>query len=198
MRQLTLRSAWNYRLFLERPEWFNYTTPGHVRHAGQAQPGDGAHCRRAYSIVSAPHEDFLEFYIALTVENVNELPELHEDDPEQRDADSRSTPTSRCSSRTSSSGRGRRPAAEQRAPGPGNAGQLPLRHHGSSRRRLWFHGHRRRGGRADCSRASLVACSPQRDSPARRAQPRRLRLPGRVQGAPPPVPVVPVPHVPQP
>ena len=28
VRQLTIRSAWNYRLYLERPEWFGYTTPG--------------------------------------------------------------------------------------------------------------------------------------------------------------------------
>jgi ferredoxin-NADP reductase len=81
VRQLTLRSAWNYRLFLERPEWFNYTTPGMFAMLGKRNPETGRIACRAYSIVSAPHEDLLEFYIALTVENVNELPELTEDDP---------------------------------------------------------------------------------------------------------------------
>jgi ferredoxin-NADP reductase len=32
--------------------------------------------------VSAPHEDFLEFYIALTTETVNELEDLNADDPD--------------------------------------------------------------------------------------------------------------------
>jgi len=81
VRQLTLRSAWNYRLFLERPEWFNYTTPGMFAMLGKHNPVTGRIAARPYSIVSAPHEDLLEFYIALTVENVNELPELKEDDP---------------------------------------------------------------------------------------------------------------------
>ncbi len=83
VRQLTLRSAWNFRLFLERPEWFNYTTPGMFAMLGKHNPVTGRIAARAYSIVSAPHEDFLEFYIALTVENVNELPELKEEDPEK-------------------------------------------------------------------------------------------------------------------
>ncbi|HWO72872.1 MAG TPA: hypothetical protein VNN21_04875 [Dehalococcoidia bacterium] len=80
VRQITIRSAWNYRLFLERPEWFNYTTPGMFAMLGKRNPVTGRIAVRPYSIVSAPHEDFLEFYIALTGENVNELPELEEDD----------------------------------------------------------------------------------------------------------------------
>jgi ferredoxin-NADP reductase len=85
VRQLTLRSAWNYRLFLERPEWFNYTTPGMFAMLGKHNPKTGRIAARPYSIVSAPHEDLLEFYIALTVENVNELPALSEDDPNKEE-----------------------------------------------------------------------------------------------------------------
>jgi ferredoxin-NADP reductase len=80
VRQLTIRSAWNYRLFLDRPEWFNYTTPGMFAMVGKRNPATGRTAVRPYSIVSAPHEDVLEFYIALTGENVGELPELHPDD----------------------------------------------------------------------------------------------------------------------
>jgi ferredoxin-NADP reductase len=83
VRQLTIRSAWNYRLFLERPEWFNYTTPGMFAMLGKRNPETGRIAARPYSIVSAPHEDLLEFYIALTVENVNELPDLDENDPDK-------------------------------------------------------------------------------------------------------------------
>jgi ferredoxin-NADP reductase len=80
VRQLTIRSAWNYRLFLDRPEWFNYTTPGMFAMVGKRNPTTGRTAVRPYSIVSAPHEDVLEFYIALTGENVGELPELRPDD----------------------------------------------------------------------------------------------------------------------
>jgi ferredoxin-NADP reductase len=80
VRQLTIRSAWNYRLFLERPEWFNYTTPGMFAMVGKRNPVTGRTAVRPYSIVSAPHEDVLEFYIALTGETVSELPELHPDE----------------------------------------------------------------------------------------------------------------------
>jgi ferredoxin-NADP reductase len=76
IRQLTIRSAWNYRLFLERPEWFAYTTPGSFAMLGKRNPLTGRVAVRPYSIVSAPHEDFLEFYIALTGENLGELPTL--------------------------------------------------------------------------------------------------------------------------
>jgi ferredoxin-NADP reductase len=82
VRQLTIRSAWNYRLFLERPEWFQYTTPGSFAMVGKRNPVTGRTAVRPYSIVSAPHEDFLEFYIALTTENVNDLEDLNPDDPE--------------------------------------------------------------------------------------------------------------------
>jgi len=82
VRQLTIRSAWNYRLFLERPEWFAYTTPGSFAMLGKRNPISGRLALRPYSIVSAPHEDFLEFYIALTGENLNELPPLSPEDPE--------------------------------------------------------------------------------------------------------------------
>jgi ferredoxin-NADP reductase len=82
VRQLTIRSAWNYRLFLERPEWFAYMTPGSFAMLGKRNPVTGRIAVRPYSIVSAPHEDFLEFYIALTGENLNDLPLLSQDDPE--------------------------------------------------------------------------------------------------------------------
>ena len=82
VRQITIRSAWNYRLFLERPEWFQYTTPGSFAMVGKRNPKTGRIAVRPYSIVSAPHEDFLEFYIALTTENVNELDDLNPEDPE--------------------------------------------------------------------------------------------------------------------
>jgi ferredoxin-NADP reductase len=82
VRQLTIRSAWNYRLFLERPEWFQYTTPGSFAMVGKRNPVTGRVAVRPYSIVSAPHEDFLEFYIALTTENVHDLPDLDPEDPE--------------------------------------------------------------------------------------------------------------------
>jgi ferredoxin-NADP reductase len=81
VRQITIRSAWNYRLFLERPEWFAYTVPGMFAMLGKHNPVTGRIAVRPYSIVSAPHEDFLEFYIALTGENLNELPPLIESDP---------------------------------------------------------------------------------------------------------------------
>jgi ferredoxin-NADP reductase len=80
VRQLTIRSAWNYRLFLERPEWFQYTTPGMFAMVGKRNPVTGRIAVRPYSIASAPHEDYLEFYIALTTENVNELPDLDTED----------------------------------------------------------------------------------------------------------------------
>jgi ferredoxin-NADP reductase len=82
IRQITIRSAWNYRLFLERPEWFAYTTPGSFAMVGKRNPVTGRIAVRPYSIVSAPHEDFLEFYIALTTENVDELPSLSPEDPD--------------------------------------------------------------------------------------------------------------------
>ncbi len=82
IRQITIRSAWNYRLFLERPEWFAYTTPGSFAMVGKRNPVTGRIAVRPYSIVSAPHEDYLEFYIALTTENVDELPVLSPDDPD--------------------------------------------------------------------------------------------------------------------
>jgi ferredoxin-NADP reductase len=81
IRQITIRSAWNYRLFLERPEWFAYTTPGSFAMVGKRNPVTGRIAVRPYSIVSAPHEDYLEFYIALTTENVDELPDLSLEDP---------------------------------------------------------------------------------------------------------------------
>jgi len=79
VRQLTIRSAWNYRLFLERPEWFKYTTPGMFAMVGKPNPVTGRAAVRPYSIVSAPHEDFLEFYIALAGEEVDRLPLLQAD-----------------------------------------------------------------------------------------------------------------------
>src|ERR1043166_4545922 len=79
VRQITIRSAWNYRLFLERPAWFNYTTPGMFAMLGKRNPVSGRVAVRAYSIVSAPHEDFLEFYIALTGEDLANLPKLEAD-----------------------------------------------------------------------------------------------------------------------
>jgi len=79
VRQLTIRSAWNYRLFLDRPAWFNYTTPGMFAMLGKPNPATGRAAVRAYSIVSAPHEDFLEFYIAFTGENLMDLPHLDKD-----------------------------------------------------------------------------------------------------------------------
>ena len=82
IRQITIRSAWNYRLFLERPEWFAYTTPGSFAMVGKRNPVTGRIAVRPYSIVSAPHEDYLEFYIALTTENVDELPDLKVEDPD--------------------------------------------------------------------------------------------------------------------
>jgi ferredoxin-NADP reductase len=82
IRQITIRSAWNYRLFLERPEWFAYTTPGSFAMVGKRNPVTGRIAVRPYSIVSAPHEDYLEFYIALTTENVDDLPDLSADDPD--------------------------------------------------------------------------------------------------------------------
>jgi ferredoxin-NADP reductase len=82
VRQLTIRSAWNYRLFLERPEWFAYLTPGSFAMVGKRNPVTGRIAVRPYSIVSAPHEDFLEFYIALTGEDLTNLPGLAVDDPE--------------------------------------------------------------------------------------------------------------------
>ncbi|MEZ4480800.1 MAG: hypothetical protein R3B97_06535 [Dehalococcoidia bacterium] len=85
VRQLTLRSAWNYRLFLERPAWFNYTTPGSFAMVGKYNPHTGRVAARPYSIASAPHEDLLEFYIALTVEDVNKLPEINPDDPKKEE-----------------------------------------------------------------------------------------------------------------
>ena len=80
VRQLTIRSAWNYRLFLERPEWFAYTTPGSFAMLGKRNPISGRLALRPYSIVSAPHEDFLEFYIALTGEDLSRLPHLKPED----------------------------------------------------------------------------------------------------------------------
>lgn len=85
VRQLTLRSAWNYRLFLERPGWFNYTTPGSFAMLGKHNPATGRIAARPYSIASAPHEDLLEFYIALTVEDVNRLPDLDPDAPNKNE-----------------------------------------------------------------------------------------------------------------
>lgn len=82
VRQLTVRSAWNYRLFLERPEWFAYTVPGSFAMVGKRNPATGRIAVRPYSIVSAPHEDVLEFYIALTGENLDQLPELASNDDE--------------------------------------------------------------------------------------------------------------------
>ena len=82
VRQLTIRSAWNYRLFLERPEWFNYTTPGMFAILGKHNPETGRIAVRPYSIVSAPHEDLLEFYIALTGEDLTNLPHLKADGEE--------------------------------------------------------------------------------------------------------------------
>src|SRR2546425_796614 len=82
VRQITIRSAWNYRLFLERPAWFNYTTPGMFAMLGKRNPVTGRVALRAYSIVSAPHEDFLEFYIALTGEDLGNLPRLLPEDPQ--------------------------------------------------------------------------------------------------------------------
>ena len=80
VRQITIRSAWNYRLFLDRPEWFQYTTPGSFAMVGKRNPVTGRVAVRPYSIVSAPHEDFLEFYIALTTETVSELEDLDPSD----------------------------------------------------------------------------------------------------------------------
>jgi ferredoxin-NADP reductase len=80
VRQLTIRSAWNYRLFLERPEWFAYMTPGSFAMLGKRNPITGRVAARPYSIASAPHEDFLEFYVALTGENLNDLPVISADD----------------------------------------------------------------------------------------------------------------------
>lgn len=85
VRQLTLRSAWNYRLFLERPAWFNYTTPGSFAMLGKHNPQTGRVAARPYSIASAPHEDLLEFYIALTVEDVNRLPDIAADAPDREE-----------------------------------------------------------------------------------------------------------------
>ena len=82
VRQITIRSAWNYRLFLERPEWFAYMTPGSFAMLGKRNPVTGRVAARPYSIVSAPHEDVLEFYIALTGEDLTALPPLAADDPE--------------------------------------------------------------------------------------------------------------------
>ena len=81
VRQLTIRSAWNFRVFLERPEWFAYTTPGMFAMVGKRNPQTGRIAVRPYSIVSAPHEDFLEFYIALTGEDLSNLPPLNPEDP---------------------------------------------------------------------------------------------------------------------
>ncbi len=86
IRQITVRSAWNYRLFLERPEWFTYTTPGMFAMLGKRNPVTGRAAVRAFSIVSAPHEDFLEFYIAVKGDTVDDLPELS---PDAADLDSR-------------------------------------------------------------------------------------------------------------
>ena len=84
VQRLTVRSAWNYRLFLERPEWFYYTTPGMFAMLGKHNPETGRIAVRPYSIVSAPHEDVLEFYIALTGEgNFSSLPELDPTNPDQ-------------------------------------------------------------------------------------------------------------------
>jgi ferredoxin-NADP reductase len=80
VRQFTVRSAWNYRLFLDRPEWFTYNTPGSFAMVGKRNPATGRVAVRPYSIVSAPHEDVLEFYVALTGENLSELPTLSADD----------------------------------------------------------------------------------------------------------------------
>ena len=85
VRQITIRSAWNYRLFLERPEWFAYTTPGSFAMVGKRNPRTGRIAVRPYSIVSAPHEDFLEFYLALTTENVDDLPDLYSAEDETRE-----------------------------------------------------------------------------------------------------------------
>lgn len=82
VRQLTVRSAWNYRLFLERPEWFAYVTPGSFAMVGKRNPVTGRIAARPYSIVSAPHEDFLEFYIALAGESLAQLPSLEPGDEE--------------------------------------------------------------------------------------------------------------------
>ena len=82
VRQLTIRSAWNFRLFLERPEWFQYTTPGSFAMVGKRNPKTGRIAVRPYSIASAPHEDYLEFYIALTTENVHDLEDLNPEDPD--------------------------------------------------------------------------------------------------------------------
>ena len=82
VQRLTVRSAWNYRLFLERPEWFAYTTPGMFAMLGKRNPVTGRSAVRAFSIVSAPHEDYLEFYIAVKGETIDDLPPLVENDPE--------------------------------------------------------------------------------------------------------------------
>lgn len=82
VRQITIRSAWNYRLFLERPAWFQYTTPGSFAMVGKRNPKTGRIAVRPYSIASAPHEDYLEFYIALTTENVHDLEDLNPEDPD--------------------------------------------------------------------------------------------------------------------
>ena len=79
VRQLTIRTAWNYRIFLERPDWFTYRTPGSFAMLGKHNPVTGRIAVRPYSIVSAPHEDFLEFYIALTCESLDELPPIEGD-----------------------------------------------------------------------------------------------------------------------
>lgn len=80
VQRLTVRSAWNYRLFLERPEWFAYTTPGMFAMLGKRNPVTGRAAVRAFSIVSAPHEDFLEFYLAVKGDTVDDLPPLKPDD----------------------------------------------------------------------------------------------------------------------
>jgi ferredoxin-NADP reductase len=78
-----VRSAWNYRLFLERPEWFAYTTPGMFAMLGKRNPVTGRAAVRAFSIVSAPHEDFLEFYLAVKGETIDDLPPLIPGAPDQ-------------------------------------------------------------------------------------------------------------------
>jgi ferredoxin-NADP reductase len=80
--RLTVRSAWNYRLFLERPEWFQYTIPGMFAMLGKRNPATGRAAVRAFSIVSAPHEDVLEFYIAVKGDTVDDLPPINEQDPD--------------------------------------------------------------------------------------------------------------------
>ena len=199
VRQLTIRSAWNYRLFLERPEWFTYTTPGMFAMLGKRNPETGRYRRRAPTASSRRRTRTSSSSTSPSPARTSTTcrrstpddPDLEKHDP--------SVPLRLDAARGRRREGGReRPGAEQRPARPGDAGQLPLRHQGPPHRRLRLHRHRRRGRRTDHPRALLGAVRAPGHPPARRAQPGRLRLPGRVQGAPPPVPGLPVPHVPQP